>query len=277
MNITKPCRTPKLQDWTWTFRTGQKVLPLQSTALGAGSPQVWSEPGMVLYTSGGVLMWQSIVGMHRARAGPRGGAWIWGVARGRGICIEGVHGTNGAGHHEWHVIGRSSQCQRVIRRASKWLQVQLSPLLLYPQRHELLLQVVAHSNGCRRNRGTSSATLGRKAAVAASLLQQHHLVAFVAFVVERRKGQDIQEEQRRPDRHSHTQLRGVIPSGLWKWRQARPLRTFRIHICIRWVRGGHRGLACAGMIRIQHRVFPSRSVWESAGWRRAGCPGGAVE
>lgn len=188
------------------------------------------------------------------------------MARSRGVCIKGMHGTNGAGHHEWHIIRCPPQCQRVIRRASKWLQVQLGPLLLHPQGHELLFQVVAHGDGCCRNRGTSSSALRREAAMASPLLQQHHFVALVTFVVERRKCQDIQEQQRCTNRHCYTQLRRVVTCCLWERRYAWTLRTFWIRLCIRWVRGGNRGLARAWMIWIQERIFPARSVGDAARW-----------
>lgn len=108
---------------------------------------------LVLYTSGGVLVWQGIVAV--AGDGCSGGGWD------RGIRVEGVewlHAADGAGDHgdgigchQWHILRCPPQGQRVIRWAHgrpKGFQVtvdaagregcavlQLHSLLLHLQRH----------------------------------------------------------------------------------------------------------------------------------------------
>ncbi len=74
---------------------------------------------LVLYTGGGVLVWQGIVAV--AGDGCSGGGRDW------GISVEGVerlHAADGAGDHgdgigchQWHVLRCPPQGQRVIGRA----------------------------------------------------------------------------------------------------------------------------------------------------------------
>lgn len=193
-----------------------------------------------------MLMGQSIVGMCRARSGARSGARIGRVPGSWRICIEGMHGADGAGHHKRYVIGRPPERQRVIRRASERLQVQFGPLLLHPQRHQLLLQVVSHGDGRGRDGRAGRASLRREASMAPPLLQEHHLVPLVAFVVESGERQNVKEEQRGADRYSHTELGGVVADQLRERRLAWALRTFRIDVCFGRVRGDYRGLSRAG-------------------------------
>ena len=108
---------------------------------------------LVLYTGGGVLVWQGIV----AVAGDGCGGW----GRDGGISVEGVDGLHaadgagdhgdGVGCHQWYILRCSPQGQRVVGRAHGRPQgfqvtmdatgregramLQLHSLLLHLQRH----------------------------------------------------------------------------------------------------------------------------------------------
>lgn len=108
---------------------------------------------LVLYTGGGVLVWQGIVAVAGDRCG--------GGGRDRGISVEGVEGLHaadgagdhgdGIGCHQWHILRCPPQGQRVVRWAHGRPQgfqvtmnaagregramLQLHSLLLHLQRH----------------------------------------------------------------------------------------------------------------------------------------------
>lgn len=199
---------------------------------------------LVLYTGGGVLVWQGIVAVAGDGCG--------GGGRDRRVCVEGVEGLHaadgagdhgdGIGRHQRHILRRPPQRQRVVRWAHGGPQgfqvavdaagrqrgavLQLHPLLLHLQRHELLLltqrQVVVrgrphHSHADAHAHG--GATLRRQSAVASL----HEFVALIPFVVKRGKGQHIQEKKRGAHGYCHAQLGGVVPSLSRERRKARPL------------------------------------------------------
>ena len=196
---------------------------------------------LVLYTGGGVLVWQGIVAVAGDGCG--------GGGRDRGVSVEGVEGLHaadgagdhgdGVGRHQRHVLRRSPQGQRVVGRAHGRPQgfqvavnaagrerravLQLHPLLLHLQRHQLLLltqrQVVvrrgpyhshadAHSHCCATLRGQSAV---------ASL---HEFVALIPFVVKCGKGQHVEEKKRGAHSYCHAQLGGVVPSLVGEGRVA---------------------------------------------------------
>ncbi|KAG7240092.1 hypothetical protein INR49_027946 [Caranx melampygus] len=106
-----------------------------------------------------------------------------------------------------HVVGGTAQRQCVVRRAGRpedvvgpeGLHVVVSIVLrvLHLQGHDLLLLTV-------------SQVIGR----AAPLRRQPvapHLVPLVSLVVKSCEGQDVEEEERRPYSHRHTQLSGIVP------------------------------------------------------------------
>lgn len=153
----------------------------------------------LLYPGGGVGMGQGVV-----VAG--GGERVEGVKRLHAGDCAGDHG-DGVWRHERHVVGGAAQRQRVVGWAGgsqdvvrpERLHVVVSVVLrvLHLQRHDLLLLAVSQVVG-------GSAPL-RGQPVSA------HLVSPVALVVEGGKGQDVEEEERRPDGDRHTQLGGVVP------------------------------------------------------------------
>lgn len=112
---------------------------------------------LVLYTGGGVLVWQRIVAVARDRCGGGGGDWGISVER-----VKWLHAANGAGDHgdgigchQGHILWCPPQGQRVVRWANGGPQrfqiavdtagregravLQLNSLLLHLQRHQLLL------------------------------------------------------------------------------------------------------------------------------------------
>lgn len=212
-----------------------------------------------------MLVRQGIVTVAGDRRGGRGGD--------RGVSVERVerlHAANGTGdhgdgvgRHQWHILWCPPQGQRVVGRAygrPKGLQVavdaagregravlQLHPLLLHLERHQLLLltqrQVIvrgrpdhSHSDS-HTHRG---ATLRGQSAVA----PLHEFVALVAFVVKRRKREHIQEKKRGTDGYCHTQLGRIVPGFAGERQVGGSFRTFVLRI--RRIGGDHR-VACRGV------------------------------
>lgn len=134
-----------------------------------------------------------------------GGVRVEGMERLHAGDGTGDHG-DGVGRHQRHVIRCTAQRQRVVRRAGgpqdvvgpEWLHVVVSVVLgvLHLQRHDLLLLAVSQVIG-----GTTS--LGRQPV-------SSQFVTFVTLVVKSGKGQDVEEEERCPHSHCHTQLSGVV-------------------------------------------------------------------
>lgn len=69
-----------------------------------------------LYASGGVLVGQGVVAVAGHRSGGRGGHGRIRVER-----VQRLHAADGArdhgdgvGRHQWHVLGRPAQSQRVV-------------------------------------------------------------------------------------------------------------------------------------------------------------------
>lgn len=238
---------------------------------------------LVLYTGGGVLVWQGIVAVAGDGCSGGGRDRRVGVER-----VEWLHAADGAGDHgdgvgchQWHILRRSPQGQRVVRWAHGRPQgfqvtmdtagregramLQLHPLLLHLQRHQLLLltqrQVIvrwgpyySHANTHAHRR----ATLRGQSAVASL----HKFMALIPFVIKRSKGQHIQEKKRGAYSYRHAQLGGVVPSLTGEGRVRGSLRTIRLRI--RWIGGDHRVAcgagACAGASALPAVGAPKRQV-----------------
>lgn len=194
-----------------------------------------------------MLVRQGIVTVAGDGRGGRGGDRGVGVER-----VERLHAADGAGdhgdgvsRHQWHVLRRSPQGQRVVGRAHgrpQGLQVpvdaagregravlQLHSLLLHLQRHQLLLltqrQVIVrgrpdHSHSHPHAHGGT--TLRGQSAVA----PLHEFVALVAFVVKRSKREHIQEKKGGTDGDCHTQLGRVVPGFPGERQVGGSFRTF---------------------------------------------------
>lgn len=233
-----------------------------------------------------MLVWQGIVAVAGDGRSCRG--------RYRGVRVEGVEGLhaadgawdhgNGVGRHQWHVLRCSPQGQRVVGRAdrrSQGLQVavdsaggqrravlQLHPLLLHLQRHQLLLlaqsQVVvrrrahhSHANA-HAQRG---APLRRESAVASL----HEFVSLVPFVIKRSERQNVKEKKRGAHGYRHAQLRGIVPSLHGEGRVAGSLGAVGVWI---WGVGGGYGVPCgAGVGPLMVFVVFGASGWQSRGDR----------
>lgn len=190
-----------------------------------------------------MLVWQGIVAVAGDRCG--------GGGRHGGIRVEGVQGLHaadgagdhgdGVGCHQWHVLGRTSQGQRVVGGAHRRPQgfqvavdaagrqgravLQLHPLLLHLQRHQLLLltqrQVVVrrrphHAHADAHAHAHRGDALRGQPAVA----PLHEFVALIPLVVERGKGQHVEEEERGAHSHRDAQLGGVVPRLVGEGREA---------------------------------------------------------
>ena len=171
------------------------LFPLQ----GAG----WQEGGegkegtAELYSGGGVSVWYVCAVLASAEG-------VECVQRLHARERVGDHG-DGVGGHEWDVVGRPAERERVVRRAGEPQRVvglqrlALVVQLLHLQGHDLLVLDV------RDVIGSVPLRAGAPVGLVASL---------VLLVVEGGKGQDVQEQQGRPHGDGDAQLGGVIPFGL---------------------------------------------------------------
>lgn len=168
-------------------------------------------PPAELYPSGGVSVGQ--VGTVLAAAES-----VEVVQRLHASQGVGDHG-DGAGSHQGDVVRRAAQGegivggtgepQRVVALQGLALVVLLVlQLLLHLQRHQLLALQVRHIVGRGRSPGRGGVALWRGKAAAGVV------PPFVFLVVESGKGQNVEEEQRRPHGDGDAQLSGVIPLGL---------------------------------------------------------------
>lgn len=131
----------------------------------------------------------------------------------------GDHG-DGAGRHQWDVVGRPAQSEGVVggaREAQRVVRLQrlalvvvlvLQLLLLHLQRHQLFALQVGHVVGA-----------GRRAARRRVALRRGHapvglVPPFVLLVVESGEREDVEEEQRRSDGDGDAELGGVVSLGL---------------------------------------------------------------
>lgn len=234
-----------------------------------------------------MLVWQGIVAVAGDGCG--------GGGRHRGVSVEGVEGLHaadgagdhgeGVGCHQWHVLRGPPQGQRVVGGAHGGPQgfqvavdaagregravLQLHPLLLHLQRHQLLLltqrQVVVrwgpdHSHADAHAHAHGGDALRGQSAVASL----HEFVVLIPFVVERGEGQHVEEEERGAHSHRHAQLRGVVPRLVGEGGEAGSLRAVGLRV------GRVGGDAGGGVLGTG--AFGALPAFVASG-RQAGCDG----